>query len=122
MKKPADKTSSETAIAKQVLGILGGSFLTRDSVLNNIPFILFLFAIGILYIGNSHFAESSVITANRLNSELKELRSDFISSRSELMFVSKQSEVAKAVASMGIYESVVPPKKIIITEEENPEK
>ncbi|MBL4586043.1 MAG: S-adenosyl-methyltransferase [Flavobacteriales bacterium] len=122
MTKPTNKTSSETAIAKQVLGILGGSFLTRDSVLNNIPFILFLFAIGILYIGNSHFAESSVITANRLNRELKELRSDFISTRSELMFVSKQSEVAKAVASMGIYESVVPPKKIIITQEENPEK
>jgi uncharacterized protein YndB with AHSA1/START domain len=35
--------------------------------------------------------------------------------------VSKQSEVAKSVAHMGIYESVVPPKKIVITTDEKPE-
>ncbi len=121
MGEEAKKRSGGTAFAKRIIGVLDGSFLTRDTVLNNIPFLLFLFGIGILYIGNSHFAESSVITMNKLNRELKELRSDFISTRSELMFVSKQSEVAKAVESMGIYESVVPPKKIVITEEERAE-
>lgn len=122
MKEEAKKRPNKTAFAKQLLDFLGGGFLTRDAVLNNIPYILFLFAIGILYIGNSHFAESSVITESRLNRELKELRSDFISTRSELMFVSKQSEVAKAVEPMGIYESVVPPKKIIITKQEQTEQ
>ncbi len=116
-KKTAGR-SEGTAFAKQILGFLGGNFLTRDTVLNNIPYLMFLFGLGILYIGNSHFSESSVIRESRLNRELKELRSDFISTRSELMFVSKQSEVAKAVEPMGIYESVVPPKKIIVTAQE----
>jgi hypothetical protein len=92
--------------------------LTRDNVLNNIPFLLFLFGIGIFYIGNSQFAESGIIGMDSINRELKELRSEFISTRSELMFVSKQSEVAKAVEPMGIYESVVPPKKIVLTADE----
>ena len=110
------------AVARAVLGVLDGSFLTRDNVLNNIPFLLFLFLIGIFYIGNSHYAEGTVIEMERANNDIKELRSEFISTRSDLMFVSKQSEVAKAIAPMEIYESVVPPKKIVIKPEERPEK
>ena len=108
------------AVARAVLGVLDGSFLTRDNVLNNIPFLLFLFLIGIFYIGNSHYAEGTVIEMERANNDIKELRSEFISTRSDLM--SKQSEVAKAIAPMEIYESVVPPKKIVIKPEERPEK
>ncbi|MFC2176436.1 FtsL-like putative cell division protein [Bacteroidota bacterium] len=122
MEKEAKKKSGAASkLATQLLHILDGSFLTRDNMFNNIPYLLFLFGIGIFYIGNSHFAESSVIALDRIDRELKELRSEFISSRSELMFVSKQSEVAKAVAPMGIRESVVPPKKIVIKPEERAE-
>ena len=49
---------------------------------------------------------------NRLSNQLKELRSEYISTKSELMFTSKQSEVAKAVEFMGLKEPVVPPMKI----------
>lgn len=117
-----ENSSKQDNIAKRIMGVLDGSFLTKDNVVNNIPYLLFLFGIGIFYIGNSHFAEKSVIQAETLNRELKELRSEFISTRSELMFVSKQSEVAKAVEPMGIYESVVPPKKIVIKPEEQIEQ
>ena len=120
MSEKAENKPGGNAVVKSILGVLDGSFLTRDNVLNNIPFLLFLFGIGIFYIGNSQFAESGIIGMDSINRELKELRSEFISTRSELMFVSKQSEVAKAVEPMGIYESVVPPKKIVITPEELP--
>lgn len=118
MSEKAENKPGGNAVVKSILGVLDGSFLTRDNVLNNIPFLLFLFGIGIFYIGNSQFAESGIIGMDSINRELKELRSEFISTRSELMFVSKQSEVAKAVEPMGIYESVVPPKKIVITSDE----
>lgn len=121
MSKETENTVESTGVAKRILGVLDGSFLTRDNVLNNIPFLLFLFGIGIFYIANSHYGEGTVIAMERMNREIKELRSEFISTRSELMFVSKQSEVAKSVAEMGIYESVVPPKKIVITADEKPE-
>ena len=120
MSEKTENKSGGNAVVKSILGVLDGSFLTRDNVLNNIPFLLFLFGIGIFYIGNSQFVESGIIGMDSINRELKELRSEFISTRSELMFVSKQSEVAKAVEPMGIYESVVPPKKIVITPEELP--
>jgi len=121
MSSEKENSKRETA-AKRVMSVLDGSFLTRDSVVNNIPYLLFLFGIGIVYIGNSHFAERTVIQMDELNRDLKELRSEFISTRSELMFVSKQSEVAKSVEPMGIYESVVPPKKIVIKPEEQIEQ
>lgn len=121
MSEEVKNTTEGSSIAKRILGVLDGSFLTRDDMLNNIPFLLFLFSIGIFYIGNSHYAEGTVISMERLNREIKELRSEFISTRSELMFVSKQSEVARSVVDIGIYESVVPPKKIVITADEKPE-
>lgn len=122
MSSEKENIAKQGNIAKRIMGVLDGSFLTRDNMVNNIPYLLFLFGIGIFYIGNSHFAEKSVIQGETLNRELKELRSEFISTRSELMFVSKQSEVAKAVEPMGIYESVVPPKKIVIKPEEQVEQ
>jgi hypothetical protein len=102
MSQESENTTEGRGVAKRILGVLDGSFLTRDNMLNNIPFLLFLFSIGIFYIGNSHYSEGTVIGMERLNREIKELRSEFISTRSELMFVSKQSEVAKSVAHMGI--------------------
>ncbi len=121
MSQETENTTEERGVAKRILGVLDGSFLTRDNMLNNIPFLLFMFGIGIFYIGNSHFGESTIIGMEKMNREIKELKSEFISTRSELMFVSKQSEVAKAVAPMGIYESVVPPKKIVVKSKEHPE-
>jgi hypothetical protein len=122
MSTEKENNTAETGFGKRILGVLDGSFLTHDNVLDNIPFLLSLFGIGIFYIGNSHFGEATIISMERMTMELKELKSEFISTRSELMFVSKQSEVAKAVAPLGIYESVVPPKKIVVTEKELPEK
>ncbi len=122
MSEESTNTTQSNGVAKRVLSVLDGSFLTRDNVINNIPYLLFLFGIGIFYIGNSHYAEGGIIGMEKLNNELKELRSEFISTRSELMIVSKQSEVAKAVAPMGIYESVVPPKKILVKPKAIPEK
>lgn len=109
---------SGKVIVKRIIGVLDGSFLTRESMVANLPFLFFLFGLGILYIANSHYAEKTVILTNRMEREVKELRSDFIATRSELMFASKQSEVAKAVQSMGIYESRTPPKKVVVKKRE----
>jgi hypothetical protein len=109
---------SGAAIVKRIIGVLDGSFLTRDNMVNNLPFLFWLFGLGIFYIANSHYAEKTVILTNKMEKEVKELRSDYIATRSELMFASKQSEVARAVQSMGIYESRTPPKKIVVKKEE----
>ncbi len=114
-KSSKPKKASNNAFAKNFLSILDGSFLTKGNVMKFLPFILFLTLLAIFYIGNSYYAEKTIREVDALNKELKELRSEFITSKSALMFRSKQSEVASAVADLGIEESRIPPKKIVIT-------
>ncbi len=101
-------------IARSVLNVFSGSFLSKDYVALQLPFILFLTLIGLGYISNGFLAEKSVREISHLNNRLKELKSEFISSKSELMFMSNQTEVAKSVSGLGLKESTTPPKKIVV--------
>lgn len=104
--------------ARNFLSVLDGSFLTKENFMKSLPFVFFLTGLAIFYISNSYYAERTIREVNSINHELKELRSEFITTKSELMFISKQSEVANSVAELGIEESRIPPKKIVIKPEE----
>lgn len=82
-----------------------------------LPYILFITAVGIFYIGNSHYAEKSIREIDSLKKEVEDLRADYTTLKADYMFASKQSEVAKKIAGKGIYESLKPPEKIVIAEE-----
>jgi hypothetical protein len=88
-----------------------------------IPYTLFMLGIALVYIANSYYSEKTVREIDKIGRELKTLRSEYISGRSELMFNSKQSEVAKSVAPLGVVESTEAPRKIVLrtykTEEED---
>ena len=86
----------------------------KQQIVSLMPFILFLTFLTIIYIGNSYYAERTVRKIEKAKVELKERRAEFISTSSELMFRTKQSEVAKAIAPQEIKESVEPQKKIIV--------
>ncbi|MBI4945581.1 MAG: hypothetical protein HY840_04170 [Bacteroidetes bacterium] len=116
--QPAEKKftpkSRGKKIARSFLNIFSGNFLSKDNVIALLPFILFLTLIGLGYIANGYYAEKSVREISRITNELKELKSQYIIAKSELMFMSNQSEVARVVAPMGLKESMVPPKKIVV--------
>ena len=97
-----------------VWDVFDGSVLTRDRVVKQLPFVLFLTFLIILYIGNRYHAENVVRETILLQTELKELRAQAISTASELEFISRQSEVAKRVDrnGLGLKEAVNPPLKI----------
>ena len=122
MKYNNDKTFEELDSATQnnkkgsIKDFIGGSFLTSANVIKQIPYILFLTLIAIIYIGNRYQAEKIVRETVVLKNEVKELRAEAITTTSELMYISKQSEVAKLVEKKGLdlKEAVVPPKKIVI--------
>jgi hypothetical protein len=84
-------------------------------IVKNIPFFLFLSALAIVYIANGHYADNTVRSINKLNRELKELQYEYKTLKSEVMFRSKQSELAKAVQPLGLKELVVPPAVLIDT-------
>lgn len=95
------------------LGELFGN-LSREQITKQMPFVFYITFLVLLYISNNYYSEKNIREIDKIGSELKELRSEYITSKSELMFKSKQSEIARQLESTGIRESVVPPKKIIL--------
>ncbi len=104
----------ENPAGKTIHSILDGSILTKENVIQFLPFILFLTFLAIIYIGNNYYSEKIIIEEGKIKSELKELRYEHISKKFQLMDKSKQSEVAKKLEPKQIKESLVPPRKIII--------
>ena len=83
-----------------------------------LPYIMFVTAIAIFYIGNSHYAERNIRKIDSLKKEVEDLRADYTTLKANYMFSSKQSEVAKNVKKLGIIESLQPPEKIELREGE----
>ena len=46
------------------------------------------------------------------------MRSEYITIKSDLNYNSKQSQVAQATIELGVKESAIPPKKIVVDKEE----
>lgn len=108
--QPQSKDSKK----RGVLNLLDGSILSKDNVTSQIPYILFLAFIALIYIGNRYRYEKLVREGQKLQVELKNLRAESITTAAQLMHISKQSQVARMVQEkgLGLEESVVPPKKI----------
>lgn len=84
----------------------------------HVPKILFVMVLGLLYIGNTHHAEKTVRQINNIQAEVEDLRADYTTLKSDLMFSSKQSEVARKVKMYDLKESLIPPHKIVVKEGE----
>jgi hypothetical protein len=99
--------------------LVDGNVLTRKAVLKQSRFIVLLVLIAFVSIANRNHAEKTVIRLNRLQRDVKELRSKSITISSDLVKISRQSEVVRLVNryELGLEENLEPPKKLIETEE-----
>lgn len=99
-----------------VKGFIDGSVLTREFVIKQLPYIIFLAILAILYIGNRYHAEKLFRRSGELQSELKELRAEAITVSAELMHLSRQSQVLNLLRERDIdlMESLDPPQKIVV--------
>ena len=91
------------------------SLLGYRWIMRNIGFFLFLAALAVIYIYNGHYADKISRDITRTNKELKELQYEYKTLRSEVMFRSKQSELAKTVEPFGLKELIQPPYVIVDT-------
>ena len=114
-----DQSIEEKEKSLSFRDLLDGNVLTRKAVLKQSRFILLLVLIAFLSIANRNHAEKTVIHLNRLQSDVKELRARSISTSSELVRISRQSEVKQMVNKyeLGLEENLEPPKKLIQNEE-----
>ena len=84
-------------------------FINQVWLVKNVPFFLYLSALAVLYIYNVHHAEKAIKDINKTSRDLKNQQYQFKMVRSEWMFMTKQSEVVKAVEASGIREILEPP-------------
>ena len=110
------KNSKKTGGMKS---FIGGTILTDERVTRQLPFILFLAALGILLITNRNWSERTIRRVEILQDTIDELRSESITLSARLMDASRPSKVLKKVeeAGLGLEEPVAPPKKLKVRED-----
>ena len=122
--EPAEETSTRKSVSKParlpraLIGVLNGSFLTKEAVLGNMRFILFCAGLMLAYIAYGYWTERTVRDLDRTNAELKEMRSEYLTVRSHLEQAQQQSHVAGDIRSLGLKESKTPPMRITMEEDQ----
>ena len=96
MAKPVNKITNEATervpastrikgVGGAFQNVLGGNFLRREGSVRLLPYFLFLTILVMFYIANTYYAEKKERDIQALRRSLKELRYEYITTRSELM-------------------------------------
>lgn len=112
------KAGAAPKLPRALIGVLNGSFLTRENVLRNMPFILFCAGLMLAAIAYGYHTERVASRIDKGAAALKEQRAAYISARAELEKQEQQSQVAAGIGALGLRESRVPPVKVEVTERE----
>ena len=88
--------------------------LSYKAIVNNIPFMIFLAILCIIYISNSHRAIEMERELNVQNTTLNELRWKYLDTKSQLMYVKTETQVIKYAEKLGLQPSLLPAYKISV--------
>jgi cell division protein FtsL len=75
---------------------------SAEWVLKNLPFVFFLGFLATIYIANGHYAERRIREILTLQKEVKDMKREYNSLKSEIMFNSRYSEISKRVKDVGL--------------------
>ena len=101
-------------MAKKLLSRLNISHHTTEWVFANFRFVLFLGFLALVYIANAHYSERNVRQIQQLQREIKELKWEYISIKSETMYKSMQSQIDKSLDRSGVNLKDEGPKVIVV--------
>ncbi len=113
--KRVQRSGSGKRVGNAVKEFLGGEIL-KVSTFKFFPYLVFVTFLAFIYIANNYYAERKIRKINHLRKELKESRYEYITTKSKLTELTKQSQLAKKLGKSGIKEST-DPIKIIVAEE-----
>jgi cell division protein FtsL len=71
-------------------------------MVEQLPFILFLVLLAIIYIANGHYADKVIRNTGKARAELKQLQYEYKVLKADVMYRSKESELVKAVEPLGL--------------------
>ena len=93
---------------------IGGEVFTKKTVTKQLPFVIYVVLLLMLYITNTYIAEdvnSELMVQNRV---LENKHVEYVYNKSEITKLTKQSQLVNMLKYRGIKESVEPLKKITI--------
>lgn len=99
------KKKKSSKVARSFMDVLNGNVLTKDYVIQNLPYIVFLTALMLVYIGMGYNIDKNTRIINALEEENLDLRTEEIAVKTEYNVVSGQSQVADSTAKIGLLET-----------------
>ena len=99
-------------VAKSFRTVLSGEFLTREGLINHLPFIGFIAILFIINIALMYYFENTHRDIVRQQNRLKEIRSEYNTTLSTLETRKQQSSVARDIEALGLKELRTPPQFI----------
>lgn len=96
----------------QLIAILNLEFLIKDDALKNWRMLLFLSFLALVIIASGHGADRKIYSIAQLNTEIKEVKSEFVETRSSLMRLKLETRIARKLAEKGVGPATTPPIKL----------
>jgi cell division protein FtsL len=103
-------------VTKRHSGV-GHSLMQAKWMVHYVPFALFLGLLAVGYIANGHYADDTIRKTDKAVTDLKQLQYEYKTLQAELMYRSKESELLKAVAPLGLKQLDEPPVTIKVEKE-----
>jgi hypothetical protein len=116
-KKSMKSSNISRNIGRGIRDFLGGEMI-QSGTFKFFPYLVFIAILAFIYIANNYYAEDKIRQINQHRKELKVIRYEYITTKSELTSMTKQSQIAKKLNHKGIKESTDPIKTIQVKKDE----
>lgn len=103
-----------------IKSILGGDFLMSKLVMKQVLFVMFCVLLMIVYTGNRYSSQQDAILIDSLRSHLQDVKYNVLTQSSELMNLTRQSSVEKALRSTKdsiLHNPITPPYLIRVNDD-----
>jgi cell division protein FtsL len=114
-KQKKEKTDKKKSIS--FVEIVSGDFLTKDFVLRNIPFILFIIFLGLLSVSKGYYVKQVEQNINKTQKQLDAVTTDYVESKAKLEEETSRGNLVQRLEGTGLKETTNPVKVIRIEEE-----
>jgi hypothetical protein len=115
-KEDSGKKTGKVKSGSFMKEVLSGTIVTEKIILKNIWYVLLITFLTAIYIGNRFHAEKITRQLTKVQREVRDLRSESLSTSADLMYLSRQSEVYRLIRERGLTleELKTPPYKVIV--------
>lgn len=96
-------------LSRAVKRVLNGEFLTREEVLNHIPFVLYVCGFFLLSIAIGYDFDNTERRKQKSSERLREVSAEYKTLKTQLEARRQQSQVSAEIDALGLEESSTPP-------------